>query len=83
VHGDVWGRLHRFGASAASVGENLAWGVGVHGQAWSIVVRWLNSPSHRANLLRPGFSTIGLGAVTGTFAGREGATVVTADFAGV
>jgi uncharacterized protein YkwD len=83
VHGDVWGRLHRFGASAASVGENLAWGVGVHGQAWSIVVRWQNSPSHRANLLRPGFRMIGLGAVTGTFAGREGATVVTADFAGV
>ena len=83
VHGDVSERLHRFGARAGTLGENLAWGVGVHGHAWSIVVRWLNSPSHRANLLRPGFTSIGLGAAAGTFAGRPGATVVTADFAGV
>jgi uncharacterized protein YkwD len=83
VHGDVAGRLRSFGARAPTLGENLAWGAGIYGQAASIVARWLNSPSHRANLLRPGFRMIGLGAATGKFAGRPGATVVTADFAGV
>jgi uncharacterized protein YkwD len=83
VHGDFAGRLRSFGASAPALGENLAWGAGVYARAPSIVLRWLNSPSHRANLLRPGFRLIGLGAAHGTFAGRGGATVVAADFAGV
>lgn len=82
VHGDFAARLRTFGADAPTLGENLAWGAGIHGQAPSIVVRWLNSPSHRANLLRPGFRLIGLGAASGNFAGRPGATVVAAEFAG-
>jgi uncharacterized protein YkwD len=63
-------------------GENLAWGSGPYGQAQEIVQEWLASPEHRANLLRPGFSRIGIGIVRGTFLGNAGATVVTADFAG-
>ena len=82
VHGALTERLRRFRAPAATFGENLAWGAGVHGQAAAVVGRWLNSPSHRANLLRPGFRWVGLGAATGTFAGRPGATVVTAVFSG-
>jgi uncharacterized protein YkwD len=42
----------------------------------------MESPGHRANLLRPGWTRIGLGALTGTFGGYAGATVFTADFAG-
>ena len=42
----------------------------------------MSSPGHRANLLRPGFRRIGIGALVGRFSGYSGATVVTADFAG-
>ena len=42
----------------------------------------MGSPGHRANLLRPGWNRIGLGALKGNFLGYTGATVVTADFAG-
>jgi len=40
------------------------------------------SAGHRANLLRPGWTRIGIGSRLGTFHGYTGATVVTADFAG-
>ena len=43
---------------------------------------WLASPEHRANLLRPGYRTVGVGARKGTFEGYAGAVVVTTDFAG-
>jgi uncharacterized protein YkwD len=81
-HGDVTGRLRSFGARGRTLGENLAWGSGPYARAQAIVRAWLNSPPHRANLLRPGYRRIGLGAAVGTFAGNDGATVVTADFAG-
>ena len=82
AHGDFAGRMARFGVSAAAIGENLAWGTGSYGSASSIVRLWLNSPPHRANLLRPGFRRIGIAALVGSFDGYGGATVVTADFAG-
>jgi uncharacterized protein YkwD len=43
---------------------------------------WMASPGHRANLLRPGWTRIGLGARVGNFMGYDGAVVITADFAG-
>jgi uncharacterized protein YkwD len=78
-HGDFARRMAAFHL-AGSLGENLAWGTGPAGSARSIVRMWLASPSHRANLLRPGFRRIGLGLAHGTFEGYGGATVVTADF---
>ena len=82
THGSFAARLAAFGARGPRFGENLAWGVGSRASARSIVRAWLASPGHRANLLRPGFRRIGIGARVGTFQGRGGATVVTADFAG-
>jgi uncharacterized protein YkwD len=82
AHGDFGRRLAGVGARGPIVGENLGWGVGSRGTAQAIVAAWLASPSHRANLLRRGFTRVGLGHVIGTFAGRGGTTVVTADFAG-
>jgi uncharacterized protein YkwD len=70
------------GIRAPRVGENLAWEVGTLSRARAIVRSWLASPSHRANLLRPGFSMVGVGAVRGTFNGYRGALMVTTDFAG-
>lgn len=80
AHGSVAGRALAAGARGPVFGEDLAWGVGVTAQ-W-VVNQWLASPGHRAVLLRPGFRRVGIGISFGTFAGRGGAAVVTADFAG-
>ena len=82
THGSFASRLAAFGARGPRFGENIAWGTGSRASARSIVRAWLASPGHRANLLRPGFRRIGIGARVGTFQGHGGATVVTADFAG-
>jgi uncharacterized protein YkwD len=81
AHGDVRRRLAAVGIRGI-YGENLAWGVGSTAAAANIVQMWLNSPPHRANLLRPGFRRLGIGRRVGTFAGHRGAAVVTANFAG-
>ena len=47
------------------VGENLAWGGGRSSTPRSVVRRWLNSPSHRANVLDRGFRDIGVGVSPG------------------
>ena len=82
AHGDTAARLRRFGIRNGAVGENLAWGAGTYASAQAIVRMWLGSAAHRANLLRPGFRRIGLGAAVGSFEGYAGAVVVTADFQG-
>ena len=81
-HGAFSRRMDGFHVHAKTVGENLAWGTGPYSAAKAVVQEWLTSPEHRANLLRPGFSRVGVGSAVGTFVGRTGATVVTADFAG-
>jgi uncharacterized protein YkwD len=82
AHGAFQTRMLHFGARGPLLGENLAWGVGSYGTPHSIVQNWLASPPHRANLLRPGFSRVGLGELRARFQGANGAHVVTADFAG-
>ncbi len=81
-HGDFGGRMEEFGVHGSIMGENLAWGAGRYGRAESVVERWLNSADHRANLLRPDYTRIGIGSLEGSFLGFRGSTVVTADFAG-
>jgi uncharacterized protein YkwD len=81
-HGAFGRRMSGFHVHAKTVGENLAWGTGPYSAAKAVVQEWLTSPEHRANLLRPGFSRAGVGSAVGTFVGRTGATVITADFAG-
>jgi uncharacterized protein YkwD len=81
-HGAFTARIRRAGVQAPALGENLAWGSASLSAARTIVDLWLQSPEHRANLLRPGFRTVGVGAVRGTFDGYAGALVVTTDFAG-
>ena len=82
AHGAFAARMARSGAHGPFFGENLAWGSGGFGSASSIVRAWLNSPGHRANLLRPGFRRVGLGAPMARFGGVPNVRVVTADFAG-
>lgn len=80
AHGSVGARVLAFRARGPVFGENLAWSSA--GSVQQFVSMWLASPGHRANLLRPGFRRVGISAVRGTFAGKPGSTVVTADFAG-
>jgi len=59
--GDPTRRVQSAGLSPAVVGENVA-----HAEAAALAHRALYaSPSHRANLLRPGFRKIGVAAVAG------------------
>lgn len=41
-------------------GENVAWN---QADAKAVVTAWMNSPGHRANILRQGFQSIGVGMV--------------------
>jgi uncharacterized protein YkwD len=82
AHGNLHGRMVAFHVRGPFVGENLAWGNGTYASPATVISEWLRSPEHRANLLRPGFTRIGIGATQGTFLGTGGATVMTADFAG-
>jgi uncharacterized protein YkwD len=79
THGDFAGRMSSFDLHG-SLGENLAWGGGRYATAQGIVSMWMASPGHRANLLRPGYTRVGIGIVQGTFQGQGGSSVVTADF---
>jgi uncharacterized protein YkwD len=81
-HGAFGSRMLQFNVTGRLAGENLAWGTGVRGTAQGIVAAWLASPEHRANLLRPSFTRVGIANLVGTFQGHSGAHVVTADFAG-
>jgi uncharacterized protein YkwD len=54
------------GARRWDVGENLVWGTGPLSTPRSLVTSWMNSPTHRANLLRARFREIGIAAVVGT-----------------
>lgn len=46
-------------------GENIAWGEGTFGTPAEIVNGWMHSPGHRANILRPEFSQVGVGLTIG------------------
>ena len=81
-HGSFGERMLRFDVTGSVIGENIAWGNGPLGSASGILRAWLQSPEHRANLLRPGYTRIGIGDLGGPFLGYTGAHVVTADFAG-
>jgi uncharacterized protein YkwD len=79
-HGAFVARMRAARARGPTFGETLGWEAGY--PVPSIVGDWLNSPEHRAIVLRPGFRRVGVGALQGTFSGTSGALVVTADFAG-
>jgi uncharacterized protein YkwD len=81
-HGAFGSRMLQFNITGKLAGENLAWGTGTQGTAGGIVAAWLASPEHRANLLRPSFTRIGISDLVGAFRGYRGVHVVTADFAG-
>ena len=61
TYGSAGDMLRQFGISWRAWGENIAAGQ----RTPEIVVNaWMNSPGHRANILSPNFSKIGVGYVT-------------------
>jgi uncharacterized protein YkwD/stress response protein SCP2 len=64
--GEPWHRAAAAGSTHRSIGENIACG---QRSAAEVVTGWMNSPGHRANILKPGFTHIGVGFVGGGAAG--------------
>ena len=68
-----WYWFDQVGYRYAHAGENLA----VHfTDSAEMVTAWMNSPSHRENIVGPQYTEIGIGTATGTFQGYETVFVV-------
>jgi uncharacterized protein YkwD len=69
------------GARGWSLGENIGWGSGRLATAAEIQRAWMQSPGHRANILKRSFRQIGIGIRTGlpvrVSASQSGATYTT------
>ena len=63
-----------------SLGENIAWGTGRLATPRSIMRAWMDSPGHRANILKRSYREIGIGVVTGVPSGSPSGATYTADF---
>ena len=48
-----------------SIGENIAYNAGATEEeaAWNLMRSWMDSPGHRANILRDSFTHVGVGVV--------------------
>lgn len=73
-------RLRRFGYRWSRCAENIAWGSGSLGRPENIMKSWMKSNGHRHHILDGRLREIGIGTAKGTFKGRAGATMYTADF---
>ena len=63
-----------------AIGENLAWGTGRLATPREVMRAWMDSPGHRANVVRRAYREIGIGVVTGTPSAGPGGATYTADF---
>ncbi|AQA15763.1 CAP domain-containing protein [Streptomyces malaysiensis] len=61
-----WDRARAAGATHRGIGENIACG---QRSPAEVVRGWMDSPGHRANILKPDFTHIGVGHATGSRAG--------------
>jgi uncharacterized protein YkwD len=66
------------------VGENLYWGAGRNAPPVEAIEGWMNSPGHRANVLSPEFTEVGIGIVYDApfWVGKRRAAIYTTDFGG-
>jgi uncharacterized protein YkwD len=77
AHGDFVGRIraarYLSGANRGyTLGENIAWGSWDYATPKNIVIAWMHSPGHRANILNGRFHEIGLGVARGAPVGGQG-----------
>jgi len=73
-----WSFIQSEGYDYSVAGENLAMGFN---SAEGVVSAWMNSPSHRANILNPEFQNIGVGVVKGAYTenGQTNQTTMTTE----
>ncbi len=69
----VWDWLKKVGYNYKLAGENLAIGFL---DSEEVHQAWLNSPSHRSNILNPKYQEIGIAVLKGEFEGSETTVVV-------
>ncbi|MCH5584792.1 CAP domain-containing protein [Shimazuella sp. AN120528] len=62
TYGSPFDMLKQFGVSYRTAGENIAAG---YPTAQAVVTGWMNSAGHRANILNPAYTKIGVGYVAG------------------
>ncbi len=67
------------GESCWHAGENLAWGTGEYGSVRSIFRAWLDSTTHRRNILGD-YEQVGIGLLSGSLEGHSGARVWASHF---
>jgi uncharacterized protein YkwD/stress response protein SCP2 len=63
---EPWDRAAAAGSTRRTIGENIACG---QRSPAEVVRGWMDSPGHRANILKPGFTHIGIGFAGGGSAG--------------
>ncbi len=68
-----WKWFNEAGYKYQYAGENLAVNFT---ESEDVVTAWMNSPTHRANILRQEFTEIGIGIATGTHKGKRAVYVV-------
>lgn len=64
--GEPWHRASAAGSRHRAIGENIACGQRTPAE---VVDGWMNSPGHRANILKPSFTHLGVGFAGGGSAG--------------
>jgi uncharacterized protein YkwD len=62
------------------LGENLAWGTGSFATPRGAVQAWMQSPGHRANILKRGYRELGVGIVIGVPVSDAAGATYTVDF---
>jgi len=68
-----WDFINQSGYTYVYAGENLAIGYNDNNE---LHTAWMNSPSHRENILNPNFKEIGIAQLSGTFDGLQNVIVV-------
>jgi uncharacterized protein YkwD len=79
-HGRVEAWLEAYGYHRRDYGENIGGGSGARGRPRPTFERWMNSPTHRGNILDGRFRQIGIGIATGNWRGMGDYTIYTVDF---
>jgi uncharacterized protein YkwD len=63
-----------------ALGENLAWGTGTLATPRLIMQAWMESPGHRANVVKRAYRELGIGVVVGTPSNGGAGATYTANF---
>jgi uncharacterized protein YkwD len=63
-----------------TLGENLAWGTGDLSTPAGIMQAWMNSPGHKANIMKKAYREVGIGIRLGVPSDSGVGATITADF---